>query len=511
MTTSETAVPIEVDESTVRKAVGASAMGNLVEWFDYGIYSYVTVYIAASFFPGGDSSASVFFTLATFAVAYLVRPFGGIVLGPLGDRIGRKKVLALTIVTMSGASFVLGLLPTFSLVGWFAPALLILVRLIQGFATGGEYGGAAAFIAEYAPDNKRGFYCSFLEFGTTGGFVLAAGLVTVLEVSLPAEAMGSWGWRIPFLIAGPIGLVGLYLRSRLEDTPAFLALEQKAEVSDSPLRDVITRHWRPILVCMGLVLFYNVAVYTVLFYMPTYLQTTLKLDATSALLYILGMMLVIMIVIIPVGALSDRIGRKPLIVTSCVGLILLSYPAFLLLDTSTVGGTVGGLAILALLLVMLLGTMSATLPALFDTDVRYGGFSIGYNISTSLFGGTAPAILAFVVTSTGNNAFPRRIRGGGRADLDDCRRQGPGERTDATSRLGTFSPRHERGLTDLRLCERLGRPVRAACIHSIVSASSPSPSEGSPSSVRASAWGTSAQRTGRPRTRRGRRDGARPR
>lgn len=398
--------PVEVDESTVRKAVGASAMGNLVEWFDYGIYSYVTVYIAASFFPGGDTSAGILFTLATFAVAYLIRPVGGIVLGPLGDRIGRKRVLAMTIVTMSGASFVLGLLPTFSAVGYLAPALLVLVRLVQGFATGGEYGGAAAFIAEYAPDRKRGFYCSFLEFGTTGGFVLAAGLVTALEFGLSEQAMGSWGWRIPFLVAGPIGLVGLYLRSRLEDTPAFRALEQKAQVSASPLRDVLMRHWRPVLVCMGLVLFYNVAVYTVLFYMPTYLQTTLKLDATTALLYILGMMLVIMVVIIPVGALSDRIGRKPLIATSCVGFVVLSYPAFLLLDTGSVGGTVGGLAILALLLVMLLATMSSTLPALFDTDTRYGGFSIGYNISTSLFGGTAPAILALLVTSTGDNAIP---------------------------------------------------------------------------------------------------------
>jgi MHS family proline/betaine transporter-like MFS transporter len=236
--------------------------------------------------------------------------------------------------------------------------------------------------------------------------VLAAGLVTILQVSLSDAAMHAWGWRIPFLIAGPLGLVGLWLRSRLDDTPAFRALEERSVVSASPLKDVLTRHWRPILVCIGLVLFYNVAVYTVLFYMPTYLQTSLKLAATPALLYVLGMMLVIMFVIIPVGALSDRIGRKPLIVTSCIGFIVLSYPAFMLLDTATAWGTVLGLVILALLLVMLLGTMSATLPALFHTEVRYGGFSIGYNISTSIFGGTAPAILALLVDKTGNNAIP---------------------------------------------------------------------------------------------------------
>jgi MFS transporter, MHS family, proline/betaine transporter len=406
MTTPERQQAHEVDEPTVRKAVGAAAMGNLVEWFDYGIYSYVTIYIALNFFPGGDQSANVALTFALFAVAYLVRPLGGAILGPLGDRIGRKRVLALTIIVMSAASFAIGLLPTFGAIGWFAPILLVVARLVQGFATGGEYGGAAAFIAEYAPDKRRGFYCSFLEFGTTGGFVLAAGLVTALQVGLTEEAMASWGWRVPFLIAGPLGLVGLYLRSKLEDTPAFRELEQQQKVSESPLKDTLVHHWRPVVTCIGLVLFYNVAVYTILFYMPTYLQSTLGLEATPALLYILGMMVMIMIVIIPVGALSDRVGRKPLILASCIGFIVLGYPSFLLLATGTVAGTVGGLAILGLLLVLLLGTMSATLPALFDTDVRYGGFSIGYNISTSIFGGTAPLILTALVDSTGNNSMP---------------------------------------------------------------------------------------------------------
>lgn len=407
MSRSEAGRSHELDERTVRKAVGAAAMGNLVEWFDYGIYSYVVAYITLNLIPGGsEDAAGPFYALAIFAVAYLVRPFGGIVLGPLGDKIGRKRVLAMTIVVMSGASFCIGLLPTYAAAGILAPILLIALRMVQGFATGGEYGGAAAFIAEYAPDKRRGFYCSFLEFGTTGGFVLAAGMVTALEFGLSDAAMASWGWRIPFFVAGPLGLVGLYLRSKLEDTPAFRELEEAGKVDESPLKEVLTHHWRPILSCIGLVLFYNVAVYTILFYMPTYLGETLGLAETTALLYILAMMLLIMFVIIPIGALSDRVGRKPLIMTSCVGFILLSYPAFLLLSQGTVLTTVVGLGVLAMLLVLLLGTMSATLPALFDTDVRYGGFSIGYNISTSVFGGTAPAILALLVNRTGNLATP---------------------------------------------------------------------------------------------------------
>ncbi len=405
-TASSSGQSTQVDEATVRKAVGAAAMGNLVEWFDYGIYSYVAVIIATQFFPGGDPKSNLPLTFALFMVAYLVRPLGGTILGPLGDRIGRKRVLALTIVVMSAASFVIGFLPTFQMVGWLAPSLLVVARLVQGFATGGEYGGAAAFIAEYAPDRKRGFYCSFLEFGTTGGFVLAAGMVTTLQFALPPEAMSAWGWRIPFLIAGPLGLVGLYLRSKLEDTPAFQQLEQEAHIAESPLKELLTHHWRPVLQCMGLVLFYNVAVYAVLFYMPSYLQVTLKLPETEALLYVLAMMLLIMFVIVPVGSLSDRIGRKPLILASAIGFIVLSYPAFLLLGQGTVGSTVGGLVILGLLLVMLLGTMSATLPALFETEVRYGGFSIGYNFSTSLFGGTAPFMMSLLVEEMGSVTLP---------------------------------------------------------------------------------------------------------
>ncbi|MHA6792460.1 MFS transporter [Pseudonocardia bannensis] len=230
-----------IDARTVRRAVGAAAMGNPVEWFDYGVYSFVAVIIARQFFPGGEDGSGLLATFAIFAVAYLVRPLGGLVLGPLVDRIGRRRVLALTIVMMSAATFAIGLLPTYAQVGVLAPILLLTARLVQGFATGGEYGGAAAFIAEYAPDRRRGFYCSFLETGTLGGFVLAAGLVTTLQLTLPPQDMESWGWRVPFLVAGPLGLIGLRLRSKLEDTPAFRMLQQEQDVPDAPMRELLTR------------------------------------------------------------------------------------------------------------------------------------------------------------------------------------------------------------------------------------------------------------------------------
>ncbi|MGE4364983.1 MAG: MFS transporter, partial [Mycolicibacterium sp.] len=210
----------------LKKAISASAIGNATEWFDYGIYAYGVTYISAAIFPG-DAANATLLALMTFAVSFLVRPLGGFVWGPLGDRLGRKRVLALTIVLMAGATFCVALVPTYDMIGMWAPFLLVLLRMIQGFSTGGEYGGAATFMAEYAPNRRRGLLGSFLEFGTLGGFSLGALLMLGCSLVLGDEQMHAWGWRLPFLVAAPLGLIGLYLRSRLEDTPVFRELEAK--------------------------------------------------------------------------------------------------------------------------------------------------------------------------------------------------------------------------------------------------------------------------------------------
>ena len=224
------AAPAEV-VPTLRRAIGASALGNAVEWFDYGIYAYGVTYISAALFPG-EASEAVLFALATFAISFLVRPLGGLFWGPLGDRIGRKSVLAMTILMMAGATFAVGLIPSYDSIGFWAPAILVLLRMVQGFSTGGEYGGAATFMAEYAPDARRGFYGSFLEFGTLAGFSFGAALMLGYSLHLGDAAMHEWGWRIPFLVAGPIGLIGMYVRSKMEDTPVFLEAQQAAELGE---------------------------------------------------------------------------------------------------------------------------------------------------------------------------------------------------------------------------------------------------------------------------------------
>jgi MFS transporter, MHS family, proline/betaine transporter len=395
----------EPDERVVRRAVAGAAMGNAVEWFDYAIYSYLITSIGLNFFPDSSPAARTLLTFSGIAIPFALRPLGGLVLGPLGDKFGRRRVLSLTILFMSGATLCIGLIPPHTTIGVAAPLLLVLLRLIQGFSTGGEYGGAATFIAEYAPDQRRGFFGSFLEFGTLGGYVLGAGLATVFQLSLSEQAMNSWGWRIPFLIAAPLGLIGFYLRNKLEDTPAFQQLAH-GEPQSVPFGEMLSDNWPQILNLMGIVILLNVADYTVLTYMPTYLTQVLGISEAESNLTLIGIMLVMMLLIAPVGALSDRIGRKPLLLTSAVGFLVLSYPAVALINLRAVLPVTLGLAVLGLLLLLMLGTIGSTFPAMFPTKNRYGGMSIGYSLSTAMFGGTAPIAISALITKTGNTSIP---------------------------------------------------------------------------------------------------------
>lgn len=396
----------------VRKAVAGSAMGNCIEWYDFGVFGFMPAILGQVFFNAGSTSEGALATFALLAVTFVIRPFGSFVLGPLGDRLGRQKVLALTVILMSGSTFCIGLLPSWETIGPAAAVLIILLRALQGFSAGGEYGGAATFIAEYAPDKKRGFLGSWLEFGTLVGFFLGAGVVTMSTVVLGDEAMREWGWRVPFLIAGPLGLVGLYLRNKLEDTPVFREVEKQKKVSKSPLKDVLTKHWRSILHLIGLVILLNVGDWIMLAYVETYLKNVLGLDGNIPLFIVMGVILAMLVVIVPLGSLSDKIGRKPILIACCAGFLTLPIPAFTLMQNSKTGDEVnilmlaGGLGLIGACLVLFLSVVASTLPAMFPTQVRYGAFSIGYNVSTAAFAGTAPYIVGSLVTETGNTMWP---------------------------------------------------------------------------------------------------------
>lgn len=397
----------EAPPGLLRRAIAASAIGNATEWFDYGIYAYGVTYISAAIFPG-DTGTATLLALMTFAVSFLVRPLGGLVWGPLGDRVGRKRVLALTILMMAGATLCVGLVPSYATIGFWAPVLLVVLRMIQGFSTGGEYGGAATFMAEYAPCRRRGFLGSFLEFGTLSGFSLGALLMLGFSLLLGDDQMHAWGWRLPFLVAAPLGLVGIYLRTRLEDTPIFRELEAKGEKEEratTAFRDLIAGYWRPILMLGGLVIALNVVNYTLLSYMPTYLENEIGLSSNMSLVVPIIGMLTMMIFLPFAGRISDRIGRKPMWWFSLAGLFVAGVPMFLLMGVNLAGAVIG-FAVLGVLYVPQLATISATFPAMFPTHVRYAGMAIAYNVSTSLFGGTAPAVNEWLIGRTGDGLVP---------------------------------------------------------------------------------------------------------
>lgn len=400
-----------MQRKTARRSVAGSAIGNAIEWFDYGVYGYLVVYISTLFFTFGDEAGSLprILAFATFAISFLVRPLGGLVLGPLGDRIGRQKVLVMTILLISVSTAAISVLPTYDQVGYLAPILLVLLRMVQGFSAGGEYAGAAVFMAEHAPDNRRGFYGSFLEFGTLAGFSAAAVLCTGLTLIVGEDGMLAGWWRLPFALTLLLGAVGLWMRRHLHESETFTADSAHTRDNETALRalgTLLRQYPAQVLKLFGFVILINVAFYLVLTYMPSYLAATLGHGVAESNFALVIIQLLMIAVIVPFGALTDRIGRKPLLIAASAGFTLLSVPAVMLIQQNTVWSQLAGIGILGLFLVMIISSISATLPALFPTAVRYSGFAIGYNISTALFGGTAGVANEALVDATGNVLIP---------------------------------------------------------------------------------------------------------
>ena len=396
----------EAESGSVRQAVVGAGVGNTVEWYDFAIYGFLATYIAQEFFPSADGTAALLSTFAVFAVAFFMRPLGGFFFGPLGDRIGRKRVLAIVVVLMSLSTLGIGLVPGYDVIGVGAPILLVLLRCVQGFSAGGEYGSGACFLAEFAPTRHRGLVVAFLVWSVVIGFLLGSVTVTLLETILSEDAMNSYGWRIPFLIAGALGVVGLYIRLRLRDTPEFEALQESGEVSEAPLREAVRTAWRPILQIGGLVVIHNVGFYVVFTYLPTYFTKTLGFTKTDAFISITVASVVALLLILPLAALSDRIGRKPVLMAGAIGFGVFSYPLFLLLNSGSLVAAIGAHAGLAAIEAVFVSASLAAGAELFATRVRSTGYSIGYNVSVALFGGTAPYVATWLTDRTGNEIAP---------------------------------------------------------------------------------------------------------
>lgn len=396
----------QVDPATLKRVICAAAIGNFVEWFDFAVYGFLATVIAAQFFPSGDPSVALLKTFAVFAVAFAFRPLGGIFFGMLGDRIGRKRVLATTILLMAGATTVIGLLPSYAQIGLVAPLLLTVIRCAQGFSAGGEYAGACAYLMEHAPRTKRAWYGSFVPVSTFSAFACAAVIAYALDASLSPDAMGSWGWRVPFLIAAPLGIVGLYLRWRLDETPAFQAVANDHAVAHSPLRETLKTQGGAICCLGAFVSLTALSFYTFTTYFATYLQVAGGLSRATALL-ITVIALVFAALMCPVaGAYSDKVGRRATILTTGVGLILVVYPAFMMASSGSFAASIIGVMLLALGAVLSGVVTAALLSEVFPTRTRYTASAITYNMAYTIFGGTAPLMATWLIGMTGSNLAP---------------------------------------------------------------------------------------------------------
>lgn len=387
-----------------RAFLGASA-GHLIEWYDYGIYGFLAVYIGQAFFASDDPVSNLLSSFAVFALSFFIRPVGGLVFGPLADKLGRRNTLVTVLILMAGSTFVLGLLPSYAAIGVTAPISLILVRCVQGFSAGGEIGTITSFIAEYAGPGRRGFSTSWLMVTAVVGLVLGGLVANGLTFLVGPEIMQAWGWRIPFMLAGPLGLIALLIRLRLEDSPEFRSLQAAGETSKAPLREVF--QWKRALVLVFFIITLHSSIfYLVLTYASTYMFLILKFDSGTVLLYVFAAS-VLAAAVMPLGGMfTDKYGRKPFLLTLAVLSTGVMYWFFQAAPTATPGTFIYPLLAVALMFGLYASSTYATMSELLPTRVRSTGIAVAYNVPVAVFGGSAPMISTWLIAQTGDITSP---------------------------------------------------------------------------------------------------------
>jgi MFS transporter, MHS family, proline/betaine transporter len=388
-----------------RHAIAAATIGNGLEWFDFTVYGFFTPIIARLFFPAINDLTSILLTVGTYGVGFFMRPVGAVVLGVYADRKGRKAALTLTILMMAFGTALLGFAPTYAQAGIVGPLVIVLARLIQGFSAGGEIGGATAFLIEYAPPEKRGFYASWQQTSQALAVVLGGICGTIVTHALDPAAIDSWGWRVPFLLGLLIGPVGFYIRARVDETPVFT--DSHTQKSESPLRDALRDHPRGIASGFGVTILWTVCTYVLLFYMTTYAVKQLNIPLADAFVATTIGGLVLMLGCPVAGALSDRVGRKRLLLAAAIAIGVLIYPLFAWVnakpDLMTLAIVQG---ILGLLLAAFTGPAPALLAEQFPAGLRSTGLSLAYNFAVTIFGGFAAVIVTLLIEATGTKLAP---------------------------------------------------------------------------------------------------------
>lgn len=390
----------------VRRVALASAIGTTVEWYDYFIYATATALVFGKlFFPQFSAEAGTMAAFATFAIGYFARPLGGIVFGHLGDRIGRKKMLVLSLMMMGVSTIGVGFLPTFAAIGIAAPVLLLILRMVQGFAVSGEWGGAVLMAVEHAPNGRRGFYGSWPQVGVPAGLLLANLVFLLLTNALSADDFLAWGWRLPFLASVVLIVIGLFIRLRVEESPLFAKLAVKQEAVRLPLAEVLRKY--PKQVILGsLLMIATVAVgYIISTYSLSYATQVLGLSQSSMLMAVLVAAAIGAVGLVVAGILSDKVGRKKVFAAGAVGQIVWAFPFFALLNTKSFPLVLVALIVMQLCVYAMYGPVAAMLAELFGTRVRYTGISLVYQIGSIAGAGFAPLIATGIFASTGSTVL----------------------------------------------------------------------------------------------------------
>lgn len=390
-------------EAARRRAVLAVIIGNGFEWFDFISYSFFAIIIAKLFFPVGDPNVSLLLSVSTVGVGFFMRPVGGLVLGALADKAGRKVALTITIALMTAGTALIGFAPTYKQAGLLAPAVIVLARLLQGFSAGGEMGGATAYLVDRVPGQRRGYYTSWIQASIGFAIILSAALGTSIVHFLSPEQIDSWGWRLPFLFGLLLGPVGLYIRTSLVESDSL----DRSSRESAPVRDILRHGSLRVLIGFGLVVFWTVCSYVLLFYIPTYAVKALKLASSTGFIAVLVGATIVLVATPVFGHLSDRFGRKPFMIGALVAAIALAYPLFGYVNRNP---GLESLIVFQLFFGFVIacyeGPILAAISELFPARVQSTGISIAYNLAVITFGGFSATIITWAIAATHNNLAP---------------------------------------------------------------------------------------------------------
>ena len=393
----------------ISHVIAASSAGTMIEWYDFYLYGTLAVFFSTLFYPTGNPTTAFLASLATFGAGFAVRPFGAVIFGRVGDLVGRKYAFLVTLTIMGGATTAVGLLPTYEQIGIAAPISLVLLRLLQGLALGGEYGGAATYVAEHAPDDRRGYYTSFIQTTATLGFFLALAVVLTTRLSVGDEFFKEWGWRIPFLFSALLLAVSLYIRLKLRESPLFSKLKDAGKTSTAPIKESFgnKKNWKLILLALfGATAGQAVVWYTGQFYALYFLQITLKIDYVASYIIIAVALLIGTPFFIVFGKLSDKLGRKKIMMAGCLIAAITYLPIYMAMNHFANPVNYFMLTLLVLVQViyvtMVYGPIAAFLVELFPAKIRYTSMSLPYHLGNGEFGGFTPLIASSIVAATGN-------------------------------------------------------------------------------------------------------------